>query len=257
MQTLTQTNDLLAIMKRTEELALAAAEPKTIVYEYADGRRTTIVGDRTFDEKPPAPSIVYISTLTSLVDYIKSDKNERVLRDATTVLIEDCNVIKLLTDDVPAYMGRHTLAVVKPCLPEKFSNDSFMSPETFTIELQSKFVRAHDYAAVANCCTGIHKDDGAQYSDNGVAQTVTVKTGLSLAKTVTVPNPVKLAPYRTFPEIEQPTSEYVLRLSDGKDGLPRIGLFEADGGAWRVQCCKTIKEWLQKELEGTGILILA
>ena len=31
---------------------------------------------------------------------------------------------------------------------------------------------------------------------------------------------------------------------------PRAALFEADGGAWRNQAIKNIKEYLLKELEG-------
>ena len=35
---------------------------------------------------------------------------------------------------------------------------------------------------------------------------------------VIVPNPVKLRPYRTFAEIEQPESSYVFRIKDGDRG---------------------------------------
>lgn len=56
---------------------------------------------------------------------------------------------------------------------------------------------------------------------------------------------VKLKPYRTFYEVEQPESEFLLRLSD--DG--KVGFFEADGGMWEMTARRTIKEYLEKALE--------
>jgi len=62
-------------------------------------------------------------------------------------------------------------------------------------------------------------------------------------------NPIRLRPYRTFREIEQPASLFVLRLQKGRDGeLPRAALFEADGGQWKLEACQAIKHWLDMEL---------
>ena len=60
-----------------------------------------------------------------------------------------------------------------------------------------------------------------------------------------MPNPVELAPYRTFPEVEQPISKFIFRMQEG----PRAALYEADGGAWRNKAILSIKEYLQEELK--------
>ena len=62
-----------------------------------------------------------------------------------------------------------------------------------------------------------------------------------------VPNPVKLRPYRTFAEIEQPESSYVFRIKDAERG-PAFKLVEADGSLWRNAVMKKIKEYLEFEL---------
>lgn len=62
-----------------------------------------------------------------------------------------------------------------------------------------------------------------------------------------VPNPVILAPYRTFPEIEQPLSKFIFRMKN--DRGPEAALFEADGKAWRNKAIRDIKEYLEKALE--------
>lgn len=62
-----------------------------------------------------------------------------------------------------------------------------------------------------------------------------------------MPNPVKLRPYRTFAEIEQPESSYIFRIKDN-DGGPAFKLVEADGGLWKNVVMKKIKDYLEYEL---------
>lgn len=71
-----------------------------------------------------------------------------------------------------------------------------------------------------------------------------------IALTMVLPDitdPVKLRPYRTFAEIEQPESSYVFRIKDGDRG-PAFKLVEADGGLWKNAVMKKIKEYLEFEL---------
>jgi len=70
---------------------------------------------------------------------------------------------------------------------------------------------------------------------------------------IKVPNPVVLAPFRTFREIAQPESKFVFRMQQG----PRCALFEADGGAWRLEAMKRSKAYLEEELEGLEIPIIS
>lgn len=74
---------------------------------------------------------------------------------------------------------------------------------------------------------------------------VTIKTGVASVAEAQVPNPVTLAPYRTFPEIEQVESKFIFRMKEG----PRAAIFEADGGAWKNETMFLIKEYLKDELK--------
>ena len=59
---------------------------------------------------------------------------------------------------------------------------------------------------------------------------------------------MKLWTYRTFLEVEQPKSEFILRMEQDKyDGIA-CAIFEADGGAWKIAATKAIKDYLQFEL---------
>lgn len=106
----------------------------------------------------------------------------------------------------------------------------------------------------------ISRGTTANYDDDGVSQKTTIKSGIANKTDVIVPNPVKLRPYRTFAEIEQPQSSYVFRIQDGDHG-PSFKLVEADGGLWKNATMKKIKDYLAyelaEELEKYHITIIA
>src|SRR3712207_9387745 len=69
--------------------------------------------------------------------------------------------------------------------------------------LQSSFVENQDRSLLLKV-TGCVKDEAVkQIGDDGVSQAATIKTGVASVNDVKIPNPVVLAPFRTFPEIKQ------------------------------------------------------
>ena len=87
-------------------------------------------------------------------------------------------------------------------------------------------------------------NQGVSSVDNGISQEVSVKTGAVLKEQQTVQPIVHLQPYRTFLEVEQPVSDFLLRLD--KEGHP--ALYEADGGAWKVVAKRSIAAYLAEKL---------
>lgn len=88
------------------------------------------------------------------------------------------------------------------------------------------------------------KDSGVTTRDNGVSQEVEARQGVSLKALVQVKPRVALRPFRTFLEVEQPESEFLLRLDD--DG--NVGLFEADGGMWQQTAKASITAYFEDKL---------
>ena len=82
------------------------------------------------------------------------------------------------------------------------------------------------------------------FNDNGVATTVVTKTGVSLQSAVQIRPIISLRPYRTFQEVEQPASDFLIRVSDRY-----ISFTEADGGMWKLHARQTIKEYLENALK--------
>jgi hypothetical protein len=90
-------------------------------------------------------------------------------------------------------------------------------------------------------------------TDDGVSQTVTARSGIAKLVSMEVPNPVVLRPFRTFPEIEQPASNFVLRMERRDGKLPRVALFETSDNQWKVEAVKKIGTYLRDQNLGIPI----
>ena len=116
--------------------------------------------------------------------------------------------------------------------------------EEAVIALRSLFIPNEGTRYLLDLLRRMSTDSGVTTKDNGVTQTVEAKTGVSLKQNVEINPRVKLQPFRTFLEVEQPESEYLLRV----DEEGRIGLFEADGGVWKLEAKRNVKAYLESAL---------
>ena len=122
--------------------------------------------------------------------------------------------------------------------------DGFRGQDKAIIELRSRFAPGEGVNYLLDLLSRISKDSNVATTDNGVSQTVEARQGIAL-KTVEPLKPrVPLRPFRTFQEVEQPESEFLLRM----DEEGNIGLFEADGGMWKLTARQTVKAFLEAKL---------
>ena len=218
------------------------------------------VGGKTYSKinlqpvKEVAPNALELNFLDSLVTYIKENIDNLRPDNKLIIEIEDPTRIDLRTELIGDFNQRftpvHCTALVNP-----FPWEKFIDPDTFIIMAQSRFVETEDLAKIRAIVGNVRSEDVAQFSDDGISQQVTAKSGIARVENVAIPPRVKLAPYRTFMEIKQPESEFVFRAKKG-DGLPYFALFEADGGAWRIVAMKSIKAYLEEQLKGIENIII-
>ena len=213
----------------------------------------TVHGD-TYSDRPmyridphyPKADSIKMHTLTSLVDYIKSNTDE--MADHMIIDVRSPEEVALYSQ-LDGNRDREEMVVVTARVPE-FPFNSFMDQEKFCINLQSKFIDdpQTDRALILKFAGTVEAGTVAEYGDDGVTQKATVKTGIATKTEAIVPNPAKLRPYRTFLEVEQPASDFIFRMKQDKyDGIA-CAIYEADGGAWKMAATKAIKEYLQFEL---------
>ena len=212
--------------------------------------------DLTRYHRFPMASNLSVNTLTALVDYIKGKPEE--LRESSILHVVSPTKVLLFSGLIDE-RSRETLMAAGAIVNE-FRFDDYYDQERFLIELQANFIESDDLTVLKQVAGTIESGTTANYDDDGVSQKTTIKSGIANKTDVIVPNPVKLRPYRTFAEIEQPQSSYVFRIQDSDRG-PSFKLVEADGGLWKNTTMKKIKEYLAyelaEELEKYNITIIA
>lgn len=188
------------------------------------------------------PSTLNLSTLSSLIDYYKNDVN-KINSQKTIVVVDNPKEVYVYSeDDEEAY--RTKLITVEALVPN-IDFGKFLNTENFIITLQSKFINDADRELLLEYASKIVIENGAEIEDTGSSQITTIKTGVANKGKAKTPNPVTLKPYRTFSEVDQPTSDFVFRVD--KDG--KLAIFEADGGAWRLKAVDYIKAYLTEKLD--------
>lgn len=208
----------------------------------------------------PEPSRLLFHSLKALADYIMVAPDGVILgRDEEGehdcfVYIEDERTVNLVSslDALTLQRACFATAEAAPC-PFKF--DAWHSQEQIVVALQAMFVATPERDALLRVVSSITNEAIGTSDDDGVTQQVSVRAGVTLKNRADLPNPVVLRPYRTFREVEQPASAFVLRVKTDGDGV-RLALFEADGGTWKIQARENVAAWLREKL-GSAPVVLA
>lgn len=212
---------------------------------------------------------VSFTTLTSLVDYLKSGMDvPNVFIGHIFVSVVSPTRIEVYSNvDGTNFYERSSIAVVDAVVP-KVKIGEWLEQSAFCILLRSCFVDAQngqeefptdtDRDALIGVASNIVSGTIAEYQDTGISQKATLKTGIQEAEDKLLPEKVTLRPYRTFLEVEQPKSEFIFRAQDSRNSGVHLALYEADGGRWKMDAMREVKEYLVEQLkELPNITVLA
>ena len=196
---------------------------------------------------------LHVHTLSAVARYCHEMSHE-MRADSFVHIIDYENVVVSSSLDVDE-RSRESYIHATPIM-DVFNFGANFNVERFIIALQAQFEQDETTAAILKLVGNItHKAERGTL-DDGCSQTITAKTGIVTAENVAVPNPVVLAPFRTFIEIPQPESKFIFRLKSRLDEEPTCSLHEADGGAWKNEAIKRIYDRLKVELPA-GMTIIA
>lgn len=222
------------------------------------GARKQTIEDREYTDKAlipvkaPTQAALQVLTLTAIADYFTDNPDNACLGSAI-VHIDSHLKITVVSPVLPPWQQRHDYLTATTA-PVKFPFGRYMPIEEFMIALQTHFVQDDTIAKLMQMAGNLTDSTSITLLDDGVTQQAEAKTGIARVSNVVLPNPVTLAPYRTFLEVAQPTSPFVFRLKKSDQG-PTAALFEADGGNWQLEAVKRIRDWMRTHLpEGTTIL---
>lgn len=219
------------------EKIIEVSEPHIIEengYKYSDKELNVI--------SEPTVARIHVNTLSSLVDLLKAENH--LFKKPILVHISNPEKVSVYSGVNPTDKNRETPYVAE-FNPVEFRFGYWYSYEQMMIALKSKFVETPELNEVVKLLGTITEENNMKIEDDGFTQTVTVKKGIALKDNKAINPRVKLIPYSTFNEVPQPEREFLLRL----DGSGEAALFEADGGAWQIEACENIAEYLEHELE--------
>ena len=186
------------------------------------------------------PACVGVKGLDSIVKLVKSEL-DMFTNLPLFIRVDGARKVSVFTtyDDM---MKRDSLYEATCDVPG--FREGFREYEKAIIELRSKFAPGAGVDYMLDLLSRVNKENGVTTEDNGVSQTVEARQGVSLKQMVAVKPRVALRPYRTFLEVEQPESEFLLRLDDKGN----VGLFEADGGMWELEAKSRIASYFETSL---------
>lgn len=195
------------------------------------------------DPKKDFPETITLNGLDSLCKLIRNEATDLFCDDQILVQVVSYNHVRVYTT-LDGEMDRCYLYECQADTPEA-KTDRWLNHEAAVIQLQSMYIPNEDTAYLLSLLSSISKDSKVTTTDNGVTQTVEARKGVALMGNVQIKPRVTLRPFRTFLEVEQPESEFILRLSDNGE----INLIGADGGAWRLEAVRNIAAYFETQLK--------
>lgn len=214
-------------------------------YNYTDKPLTVI--------KEPVANTVYFKTLKGITDTLKAEISHHKAPVIVSVISHD--QVEVLSALNVSDRNREKPYVATAETPN-LDFDRYISNESMLIQLKSKFLQTSELLELVQLLGTIVDENSLKLMDDGFSQSVTVKKGIALKDNKVINPRIKLTPYRTFLDVEQPASEFLLRLQEGGS----VALFEADGGAWKLKARKNVAQRLSSDLadlikQGQAIIV--
>lgn len=209
--------------------------------------------------QPDRPFYLEGSTLTSLVDYLKANV-EGIDFKQLMIQVVDYKQVRLLERFTGDDKGRteYFRSVLDGSL-QSFRFGDFGAVEEFIIKMRALFQPTEDLETVVAIVSRVVQQDSIETQDNGLAQSLQVKKGVSgaLVEGIQTKGVYELRPFRTFRELQQPISKFILRLKAMEGRLPMVALFDAEGESWKYNAMLDVRDYLAEALKETGIPVLA
>jgi hypothetical protein len=202
--------------------------------------------------RPPKPELrqtLVVSTLAALVGYVVENRDGLAL-DQHMLVIDSPFKVQLVGPATGYYKLREVPARAV-CSTTDFVFGKYMKVEDMLIELMTQFDSEQgDVRGVLRWLGNLTAEEVRTAKDDGVSQSIAVRAGAFSTDEVRITNPVQLAPWDTFREIQQVLRPLVLRVSTDGD---KAALFEADGGSWWHEARLRIGVYLKAMLRESGV----
>ncbi len=210
-----------------------------------EGRTFAVTADGNYNELRPEldrPATLTLTSLDALVKLVQTEgaNSESVLY----ITVPDHKTVRCFGKNNPGIrFERLFYYEAKATDVPGWDPTVKLGFEEAQIALRTRFQDTPDALYAMNLLSDISCGAKVVYNDNGIATTVTTQKGVALQSNAQIKPLVKLKPYRTFQEVEQPESIFLIRLNERG-----ISFTEADGGMWKLSARETVKSFLEDKL---------
>ena len=202
-------------------------------------------------DRKPMPSCIDLTGLDSVCKMVRNEAEHVGLQ--IFIQVKDYKSVSVFTaldaDEDRLYLYK--------CVADTpaVTTGRFMAYENAVIELRSLYIPNNGTEYLLKLLSSISNESKVTSSDNGVTQQVEARSGIALNSMVPVEPRVSLQPFRTFVEVGQPESEFLLRINDRGE----IGFFPADGGVWKLEATRNVAAYFEEKLQDlidTGAVVV-
>lgn len=218
---------------------------KPVLHEI-EGRTFIITNQGGTEELRPSLDIAQrldLTSLDALVKMIQSEALEKYPPPFYIMMPDHLTVDCFLQPNTELRNMRQKLYRAKATDVPGWEPAMTLPFEEAMIALRTRFQATNDTPYALKLLSDISTGAKITFNDNGIATTVVTKKGVDLQTNEAIRPIISLKPYRTFQEIEQPASEFLIRVNDRG-----ISFIEADGGMWKLKARETIKEYFDNAL---------
>lgn len=207
------------------------------------------------EHAPDEPGVLKVHSLQGLVDYIAANRDELAGAECMVHVVTP-TLVRIISKLQPR-AKRFTYLEAEALDHVSGWAGKWMPLEEAIIGLQARFTDGGDRARVLRVLGNVTEKAEINVEDDGISQHVTTRAGTTgLKEESPVPNPVMLRPYRTFTEVAQVESPYLLRMRTGAQAgqQTQVAFFEADGGGWELEAVQNVAAWLKDQVGDFAIL---
>lgn len=190
------------------------------------------------------PATLLLTSLDALIKLVRTDAMKATDKPLY-ITIPDHLTVRCFTQPEPTErFYRETFYEAKATDVPGWEEKVQLPFEEMQIALRTRFQETQDAVYAMKLLSDITTGGKITYNDNGIATSVVTKKGIDLQANESIRPIVTLKPYRTFQEVEQPESTFLIRVSERG-----ITFIESDGGMWKLHARETVKEFLEAALK--------
>lgn len=232
----------------------AVAEVAALAREGAVPHRETVAGMQFTNRPltrikadPELPKAVDFATLTGFAGFLKE-----TYAGSLTVHVVSPIEVRALGPLVGEDSNLRAIPATATCRSsgmQGYTIGAWFELELLNIALQTCFAPARgQIEALRKFCAAVRSTRSIGVADDGVSQTVEAKRGIAAVQMTDVGNPWSLAPWRTFAEIVQPESSFILRFQEDQGDGMQAALFATGDLSWYVTAVENIATYLRAQL---------